>query len=65
MKIPVKNKKMVRDMSSGAILSVDTAAIKEYEDRCKKIQMDKDRLNRLEQEVSQLRILVEEIRNKK
>jgi len=64
MKVPVKNNRMVRDMSNGAILSIDIDSIKEYEDRCRKIQTDKDRLNRLEQEVLQLRMLIEEIRNK-
>jgi len=64
MKVPVKNNRMVRDMSNSAILSIDIDSIKEYEDRCRKIQTDKDRLNRLEQEVLQLRMIIEEIRNK-
>lgn len=64
MKIPVKNNRMVRDTASGAVLSVDMDAIKTYEDRRRKIQTDKDRLNRLEIEVSELRTFIEELRNK-
>lgn len=64
MKIPVKNNRMVRDTSSGAVLSVDVDAIKTYEERRRKIQTDKDRLNRLEIEVSELRTFIEELRNK-
>ena len=64
MKIPVKNNRMVRDTASGAVLSVDMDAIKTYEERRRKIQSDKDRLNRLEIEVSELRTFIEELRNK-
>jgi hypothetical protein len=64
MKIPVKNNRMVRDTASGAVLSVDMDAIKTYEERRRKIQTDKDRLNRLEIEVSELRTFIEELRNK-
>lgn len=64
MRVPVKNNKMVRDTKTNAILSVDTDAIKAYEDRIRKIQAEKDRLNRLELEVSELRAIIEELRNK-
>jgi len=39
-------------------------AIKAYEDRIRKIQAEKDRLNRLELEVSELRAIIEELRKK-
>lgn len=64
MRVPVKNNKMVRDTKTNAILSVDMDAIKAYEDRIRKIQVEKDRLNRLELEVSELRAIIEELRNK-
>lgn len=64
MKIPVKNNHMVRDTSSGAILSVDAEKIKIYEDRRKKILSERDRLNRIETEISELRVIIEELRNK-
>lgn len=64
MRIPVKNNKMVRDTKTNAILSVDMDAIKAYEDRIRKIQAEKDRLNRLELEVSELRAIIEELRKK-
>jgi len=64
MRVPVKNNKMVRDTKTNAILSVDTDAIKAYEDRIRKIQAEKDRLNRLELEVSELRAIIEELRKK-
>lgn len=64
MRVPVKNNKMVRDTKTNAILSVDMDAIKAYEDRIRKIQAEKDRLNRLELEVSELRAIIEELRKK-
>jgi len=64
MRVPVKNNKMVRDTKTNAILSVDTDAIRAYEDRIRKIQAEKDRLNRLELEVSELRAIIEELRKK-
>ena len=64
MRVPVKNNKMVRDTKTNAILSVDTDAIRAYEDRIRKIQAEKDRLNRLELEISELRAIIEELRKK-
>lgn len=64
MRVPVKNNKMVRDTKTNAVLSVDLDAIKTYENRIRKIQAEKDRLNRLELEVSELRAIIEELRNK-
>jgi hypothetical protein len=64
MKIPVKNNHMVRDTATGAVLSVDADAVKTYEDRRKKILSERDRLNKLESEVSELRAIIEELRKK-
>ena len=64
-KVPVKNNSgFVRDMKTGAILSVDTEAVRIYEDRKKKINSDKDRLNKLETEIAELRQIIEELRKK-
>jgi len=62
MKIPVKDSKLVRDTNTGAILSTDLSAVKDYEDKKKRKQMEKDRLNRLELELSELRSLVDSLR---
>ena len=64
MKIPVKNNKMVRDTKTNAILSVDIDAIKAYEEKRRKIQTERDRLNRLELEVLELRSIIDQLRNK-
>ena len=64
-KIPVKDENgLVRDTSSKAILSVDKQAIRLYEERRRKIETDKNRLNRLEAEVAELRQVIEELRKK-
>lgn len=64
-KIPVKdNSGLVRDTSSGAILSIDKKALRVYEERRRKIQSDKDRLNKLENEMAELRSIIEELRKK-
>ena len=57
-KIPVQNEKMVRDTKSGALLSVDMDAVRAYERRKREVQAQKDRINRLENEVSELKALV-------
>jgi|688.fasta_scaffold25225_2 hypothetical protein len=64
MKVPVKNNKMVRDTKTNAILSVDIDAIKAYEEKRRKIQTERDRLNRLELEVLELRSIIDQLRNK-
>jgi hypothetical protein len=64
MRIPVKNNRMVRDTATGAVLSVDADAIKTYEERRKKILSERERLNKLESEVSELRAIIEELRKK-
>jgi hypothetical protein len=64
MKIPVKNNHMVRDTASGAVLSVDMEAVRVYEERRNKVLSERQRLNKLETEVSELRAIIEELRNK-
>ena len=64
-KIPVKNNSgLVRDVSTGAILSTDKDAIRVYEERRKKILSDRQRLNNLEIELSEIRSIIEELRKK-
>jgi hypothetical protein len=55
---------MVRDTKTNAILSVDIDAIKAYEEKRRKIQTERDRLNRLELEVLELRSIIDQLRNK-
>jgi len=64
MRIPVKNNRMVRDTATGAVLSVDADAVKTYEERRTKILSERERLNKLESEVSELRAIIEELRKK-
>lgn len=64
-KIPVKdNSGLVRDISTGAILSVDSDSVRVYEERRRKILTDRQRLNNLETEVAELRTIIEELRKK-
>lgn len=64
-KIPVKdNTGLVRDASTGAILSVDSDSVRVYEERRRKILTDRQRLNNLETEVAELRTIIEELRKK-
>lgn len=64
-KIPVKDDSgLVRDLSSGAILSVDKKALRIYEERRRKIESDRERLNKLENEMAELRSIIEELRKK-
>lgn len=64
MKIPVKDAKMVRDSTSRAVLSTDREAVIAYEERVKRLQSDRDRLNKLETEMADLKALIEELRKK-
>lgn len=64
-KIPVKdNTGLVRDVSSGAVLSIDVDAVRVYEERKRKILSDRQRLNKLESELAELRSIIEELRKK-
>lgn len=57
-KIPVQNERLVRDTRSGALLSTDRDSIKAYERRRQEAQAQKDRINKLEHELSELKELV-------
>jgi hypothetical protein len=64
-KIPVENESgLVRDASNGAILSIDSESVKVYEERRRKILSDRQRLNKLESEMAELRTIIEELRKK-
>ena len=64
-KIPVKdNSGLVRDASTKAILSVDAESVRVYENRRRKILSDRQRLNNLENELAELRSIIEELRKK-
>ena len=64
-KIPVKdNSGFVRDASTKAILSIDVESVRIYEDRKRKILSDRQRLNNLENEMAELRSIIEELRKK-
>jgi hypothetical protein len=60
-KIPVQNERMVRDMRSGALLSTDKDSIKAYERRKQEAKAQKDRINRLEHELSELKALMSKL----
>ena len=64
-RIPVKdNSGLVRDTSSRAILSIDADAVRIYEERKRKILSDRQRLNKLENDLIELRSIIEELRKK-
>jgi hypothetical protein len=60
-KIPVQNEKMVRDTRTGALLSTDRDSVKAYERRRREAQAQKDRINRLEHELSELKALMSKL----
>lgn len=60
-KIPVKNERMVRDSYSKALLSTDLEAVAAYERKKREIKAQKDRINRLEQEVNELKQLLSQL----
>jgi hypothetical protein len=60
-KIPVQNEKMVRDTRSGALLSTDRDSVKAYERRRREAQAQKDRINRLEHELSELKGIISKL----
>lgn len=64
-KIPVKNEKMVRDRRSGALLSIDHDAVAAYRKRKDEAKAQKDRINRLEQEVAELKQLLSQLIGKR
>ena len=60
-KIPVQNEKMVRDTRTGALLSTDKDSVKAYERRRREAQAQKDRINRLEHELSELKGIISKL----
>ena len=60
-KIPVQNERMVRDTYSRALLSTDHDAVAAYEKKRQEIKAQKDRINRLEQEVNELKQLLSQL----
>lgn len=64
-KIPVQNEKLVRDTHTGALLSTDRDSVKAYERRKQEVQAQKDRINRLEQELSELKELMSSLIGKR
>ena len=54
----VKNEHLVRDTKSGALLSTDRDSILAYEKRKHDVRLQKDPINRLELELSDLKELV-------
>lgn len=60
-RIPVKDEKMVRDTFSHAILSTDHDAVTAYEKKKREAKAQKDRINRLEQEVTELKQLLSQL----
>ena len=60
-KIPVQNEKMVRDTRSGALLSTDRDSVKAYERRRREAQAQKDRIIRLEHELSELKGIISKL----
>jgi hypothetical protein len=60
-KIPVQNEKMVRDTRSGALLSTDRDSVKAYEKRRQEARAQKDRINRLEHELSELKGIISKL----
>lgn len=64
-KIPVLNEKLVRDSKSGALLSTDRDAVTAYERKKRESSAQKDRINRLEQELLELRSVVSKLIEKR
>lgn len=64
-KIPVKNEKMVRDTKSKALLSTDRDAIRAYEKRREEVKAQKERINRLEQELADLKAIISDLVQKR
>lgn len=60
-KLPVQNERMVRDCHSKALLSTDREAVLAYEKRKRETKAQKDRINRLEQEVTELKQLLSQL----
>lgn len=64
-RIPVKDERMVRDRKTSALLSTDHDAIAAYERKKRETKAQKDRINRLEQEVGELKKLLSQLIEKR
>ena len=64
-KIPVQNEKMVRDARSKALLSTDRDAVRAYEKKKQESKAQKERINRLEQELADLKAIISELVQKR
>jgi hypothetical protein len=64
-KIPVENEKMVRDVRTKALLSTDKDAVRAYEKRRQELKTQKERINRLEQELADLKTIIAELIEKR
>lgn len=64
-RIPVKDERMVRDPATQALLSTDHDAIAAYERKRRENKAQKDRINRLEQEVQELKQLLSKLIEKR
>ena len=64
-KVPVQNEPMIRDMRTGALLSTDRDAFRAYEDRKRERQVQQDRINRLEEKVTELQHILSELIGKR
>lgn len=64
-RIPVRNESMVRDVRTGALLSTDVGSFRAYEQRKRDRESQKDRLNRLEGEIADIKRLLIELIGKR
>jgi DeoR/GlpR family transcriptional regulator of sugar metabolism len=64
-RIKVKNERLVRDTKTGAILSTDHDSIHAYERRKHEHLAQKERINKLEQELFDLKSLVSKLIEKR
>jgi len=64
-KIPVQNEKMVRDVRSKALLSTDRDSVRAYEKKRQESKAQKERINRLEQELADLKAIISELVQKR
>lgn len=60
-KIPVENEPLVRDSRTGALLSTDIDAVKAYERKKQESKAQKERINKLETEIKELKEVMAKI----
>jgi cell division protein FtsB len=56
---------MVRDVRTKALLSTDKDAVRAYEKRRQELKTQKERINRLEQELADLKTIIAELIEKR